>query len=117
RGLHEDPGRGGRGGGWRGVWGGPSFTNTPFESNSQRAADPVEDYSEQAGRTAAALTGKLKTAPPPESVAQTILRAIESNFQLRHPAGTEARLLSVVRRFMPASMVDKSLRSQFGLTR
>ena len=25
----------------------PSFTNTPFESNSQRAADPVEAYSEQ----------------------------------------------------------------------
>jgi short-subunit dehydrogenase len=95
----------------------PSFTNTPFESNSQRAADPVEAYSEQSGRTAAAIAGKLKMAPPPESVAQTILRAIESNFQLRHPAGTEARLLSVVRRFMPASMVDKSLRSQFGLTR
>ena len=95
----------------------PSFTNTPFESNSQRAADPVEAYSEQSGRTAAAIAGKLKMAPPPESVAQTILRAIESNFQLRHPAGTEARLLSVVRRFMPAGMVDKSLRSQFGLTR
>jgi hypothetical protein len=29
----------------------------------------------------------------------------------------EARLLSVVRRFMPSSMVDKSLRSQFGLER
>jgi short-subunit dehydrogenase len=95
----------------------PSFTNTPFESNSQRAADPVEAYSEQSGRTAAAITGKLKMAPPPESVAQTILGAIESNFQLRRPAGTEARLLSVVRRFMPAGMVDKSLRSQFGLTR
>jgi len=93
----------------------PSFTNTP--TNSQRAADPIEAYSEQSGRTAAALAGKLKLAPPPESVAQTILRAIESNFQLRHPAGTEAKLLSVVRRFMPASMVDKSLRSQFGLTR
>ena len=90
---------------------------TLVESNSQRAADPVEAYSEQSGRTAAAIAGKLKMAPPPESVAQTILRAIESNFQLRHPAGTEARLLSVVRRFMPASMVDKSLRSQFGLTR
>ncbi len=95
----------------------PSFTNTPFETNSQLAADPVEDYSEQAGRTAAAITGKLKMAPPPESVAQTVLRAIERSFQLRHPAGTEARLLSVVRRFMPAGMVDKSLRSQFGLTR
>jgi short-subunit dehydrogenase len=95
----------------------PSFTNTPFESNSQRAADPVEAYSEQSSRTAAAIAGKLKMAPPPESVAQTILWAIESNFQLRHPAGTEARLLSVVRRFMPAGMVDKSLRSQFGLTR
>jgi len=71
----------------------PSFTNTPFESNSQRAADPVEAYSEQSGRTAAAIVGKLKMAPPPESVAQTILRAIESNFQLRHPAGTEAEIL------------------------
>ena len=93
-----------------------NFTNTPFETNSQRAADPIEAYSEQSGRTAAAIAGKLKTAPPPESVAQTILRAIESNFQLR-PAGTEARLLSVVRRFMPAGMVDKSLRTQFGFPR
>jgi short-subunit dehydrogenase len=95
----------------------PSFTNAPFESNSQRAADTVEAYAEQSSRTEAAIAGKLKMAPPPESVAQTILRAIESNFQLRHPAGTEARLLSVVRRFMPAGMVDKSLRNQFGLTR
>ena len=38
----------------------PSFTNTPFETNSQRAADPIEAYSEQSGRTAAALAGNAE---------------------------------------------------------
>ena len=60
---------------------------------------------------------QFRLALPPESVAQTILGAIENKFRLRHPTGTEARLLSVVRRVMPANMVDKSLHSQFGLTR
>ena len=95
----------------------PSFTNTPFESNSQRAADPVEAYSEQSGRTQAAIAGssrwlRLRRASRKRSFGRS--RAIS---KLRHPAGTEARLLSrSVRRFMPAGMVDKSLRNQFGLT-
>jgi NAD(P)-dependent dehydrogenase (short-subunit alcohol dehydrogenase family) len=94
----------------------PDFINTPIDTNTQEAAERVAAYSEQSGRTASAIMGKLKAGPPPELVAETILRSIEKGFRLRHPAGKEAGYLSVVRRFMPATMVDRGVRKRFNLT-
>jgi NAD(P)-dependent dehydrogenase (short-subunit alcohol dehydrogenase family) len=94
----------------------PGFTNTPIDTNSQQAAEPVAAYSEQSGRAISVIIGKVKAGPPPESVAETILRSIEKSFQPRHPAGREAGFLAVVRRFMPATMVDRSIHKEFNLT-
>jgi NAD(P)-dependent dehydrogenase (short-subunit alcohol dehydrogenase family) len=93
----------------------PSFTNTSLDTNSPQAAEPVSAYAEQSRQVTSAVVGKLKAGPPPESVAATILQSIEQGFQLRRPAGREASFLSAARRFMPAGMVDKSIRKEFGL--
>ena len=43
-----------------------------------------------------------------------ILAAINGPYRMRQPAGGQATLLSRLRRFMPASAVDRSLRKTFG---
>jgi NAD(P)-dependent dehydrogenase (short-subunit alcohol dehydrogenase family) len=93
----------------------PGFTNTPIDTNSQQAEEPVAVYSEQSRRAISAIIGKVKAGPPPESVAETILKSIEKRFQLRHPAGREAGFLTIARRFMPATMVDRTIHKEFNL--
>jgi NAD(P)-dependent dehydrogenase (short-subunit alcohol dehydrogenase family) len=94
----------------------PHFKNTPIDTNSQQAAESVAAFSEQSRRTAKAVFGKLKAGPPPEVIAETILRSVERSSQLRYPAGREARFLSAARRVMPATMIDRSIRKEFQLT-
>ena len=63
------------------------------------------------------VVGKaIRQGDTPEIVAETILKAAtDSEPKLRYPAGKLARRVSVLRRFVPASAFDKSLRKQLGL--
>jgi len=54
------------------------------------------------------IAAKMKTAAGPETVAVEILRAIEEPYRMRRPVG-------LLRRFMPAGPVDRSIRKSFGL--
>jgi hypothetical protein len=58
----------------------------------------------------------MKTADSPEVVANAILKAATApNPRRRYTAGALARQISFLRRFVPASPFDRSLRKQLRL--
>ena len=63
-----------------------------------------------------AVRKAMEKGDAPEAVAQTVLAAaIDPTPKKRYAAGKMARQVSFLRRFVPASAFDKSLRKQLGL--
>jgi NAD(P)-dependent dehydrogenase (short-subunit alcohol dehydrogenase family) len=95
----------------------PTFTNTNLDVNAKQTGAPLGTYASQASATIKTVEAQIKSAPPPSIVATQILAAINGPYRMRQPAGGQATLLSRLRRFMPASAVDRSLRKTFGFDR
>jgi NAD(P)-dependent dehydrogenase (short-subunit alcohol dehydrogenase family) len=93
----------------------PTFTNTKLDVNAAHTEAPLGVYENQAHATIEAVVDQIKSAPSAQAVAEKILAAINGPYRMRQPAGGNAALLSRLRRFMPASAVDGSLRKTFGL--
>jgi short-subunit dehydrogenase len=94
----------------------PAYTRTDMESNSLEADAPQAVYAATRTKMFAMNAQMLATGDDPAVVAQTILRAAaDPSPQLRYPAGKAAKQISLLRRFVPAGMFDKSLRKQMGL--
>jgi hypothetical protein len=81
------------------------------------AAAPLGDYAAQFQATINAVQNQIKSAPPPQFVAEKISKVIDGPYRLRQPVGGEATLLSRLRRFVPAKAVDGSLRKTFGFAK
>ncbi|TIR32725.1 MAG: oxidoreductase [Mesorhizobium sp.] len=90
----------------------PAYTRTSFEENLARSDQLLDIY--DAARAGMDVT--IETGDAPEIVAETVLKAAtESIPRRRYAAGKMARHVSFLRRFVPASAFDKSLRKQNGL--
>lgn len=94
----------------------PSFTNTKLDTNAKQVAEPLGAYALQTEAVTKSVLAQIKSAPPPEAVAKRILAVIKGPYQMRQPADGRAKLLSRLRRFMPATAVDRSLRKSFGMS-
>jgi len=92
----------------------PTFTNTKLDVNAAHTEAPLGVYETQANATVEAVQAQIKSAPSAQTVAEKILATINGPYRMRQPAGGQAKLLSRLRRFMPANAVDKSLRKTFG---
>ncbi|MCV9966944.1 oxidoreductase [Pararhizobium sp. BT-229] len=95
----------------------PTFTNTNLDVNAKHTGSLLGVYASQAMATTKTIEAQIKAAPPPEIVANQILAAINGPHRMRQPAGGQAKLLSRLRRFLPALVVDSSLRKTFGFNR
>ena len=94
----------------------PAYTRTTFEGNLLHADRKLDDYAPARSRAEAHLRTVMQTADTPETVAAVVVRAAQdANPQLRYTAGSVARRVSLLRRFVPAGAFDKSLRKQLGL--
>jgi short-subunit dehydrogenase len=93
----------------------PNYTRTGLGTHSVAAAAVMPAYDSERGRASAAVTASIQAAAEPGVVAQEIVRAIGAPYRLRRPVGPGAKLLSRLRRFMPAGPVDKQLRRTFAL--
>ena len=105
-----------RGSGVRVVLVEPGYTRTSFEGNVYQADQPLEVYQSARTNAAGVLRDGMKTADTPELVASAVVKAsIEANPRRRYAAGRTARQVSLLRRFVPESAFDKSLRKQMRL--
>jgi short-subunit dehydrogenase len=102
-----------RGSGIRVVLVEPAYTRTAFVSNVLVADQKNDHYGSARANAEAVLRAVMTTADPPEVVAQAVVTAATTATpRLRYTAGRVAKTVSLLRRFVPASAFDKSLRKQ-----
>jgi NAD(P)-dependent dehydrogenase (short-subunit alcohol dehydrogenase family) len=89
----------------------PGYTNTFFAANAADADSPIDSYATIRGHVQQVLTEAVHAGDDPAVVAQVVLKAATSRTpKLRYPAGPLARRLSLVRKFAPATLLDKAVR-------
>jgi NAD(P)-dependent dehydrogenase (short-subunit alcohol dehydrogenase family) len=94
----------------------PAYTRTSFEENLARPDQLLDVYDAARVGMNVTLRKAIETGDAPEVVARTVLRAATDPVpKRRYASGKMARQISLLRRFVPASAFDKSLRKQNGL--
>ncbi len=94
----------------------PAYTRSAFDQNALETDAKLKNYDQARAGTHALLQDVMPKADPPELVADVVLRAAtDRRPQRRYTAGKIARQISLLRRFAPAQMFDKSLRKQLRL--
>ncbi|MEW6450929.1 MAG: oxidoreductase [Pseudomonadota bacterium] len=94
----------------------PAYTRTSFEENLAKPDRVLDLYGAARAGMEVILRKAIETGDTPEVVAETILKAATASLpRRRYAAGKMARQVSFLRRFVPASAFDKSLRKQNGL--
>ena len=94
----------------------PSYTRTAFEENLAKPDRLLDIYDSARAGMNAVLRKAIEAGDAPEVVARTVLKAATASVpRRRYAAGKMARQVSFLRRFVPASAFDKSLRKQNGL--
>ena len=105
-----------RGSGIRVVLVEPAYTRTSFEGNVYQADQQLDIYQPARSNAEAVMRDAMKAADSPELVASAVVKAsTAANPDRRYTAGKAARQISLLRRFVPASAFDKSLRKQMRL--
>jgi NAD(P)-dependent dehydrogenase (short-subunit alcohol dehydrogenase family) len=95
----------------------PGFTRTNISQNSQMAEQPIEIYASERNRILDALRESFAKGVDPATVASVVLEALTSRSpRLRYPAGREAKVVGLLRKFAPSWLFDRGLRKQFRLT-
>jgi len=93
----------------------PGYTRTALGTKAKTTALALEDYANERLRAAAATQSQIDKAAGPAAVAAAVYTALTSTHpRLRYPVG-QGVMLSRLRRFAPAQLVDRGLRSQFQL--
>ena len=94
----------------------PAYTRTSFEDNLARPDQLLDIYDIARAGMKVAVRKAMEKGDTPETVARTVLAAATDPApKRRYAAGKVARQVSLLRRFVPASAFDKSLRKQLGL--
>ena len=105
-----------RGSGIRVVLVEPAYTRTSFEGNVYQADRQLDVYQSARTNAAGVMRDAMKVADSPELVASAVLTASTAAApHRRYAAGRTARQVSLLRRFVPASAFDRSLRKQMRL--
>ncbi|MEP7007320.1 MAG: oxidoreductase [Sphingomonas bacterium] len=95
----------------------PAFTRSVFDQNALEPDMPLGVYDQARTGAHALLHDVMPVADPPEIVAQAIVQAATATRpRRRYTTGKLARQISLLRRFAPAGMFDKSLRKQLRLS-
>ncbi|RWD65288.1 oxidoreductase [Mesorhizobium sp.] len=94
----------------------PASTRTSFEDNLARPDQLLDIYDAARAGMTIAVRKAMEKGDAPEVVANTVLAAAtDPSPKRRYAAGKMARRVSLLRRFVPASAFDQSLRKQLGL--
>jgi NAD(P)-dependent dehydrogenase (short-subunit alcohol dehydrogenase family) len=94
----------------------PGFIRTQIGQNTQPADSPIAAYRVLSLHMVELINQQVLNGENPAVVARKILQAVNSTSpRLRYAVGREAVLLNLLRKFMPAGLLDRSLRKQFQL--
>jgi short-subunit dehydrogenase len=94
----------------------PAYVRTVFDQNGIQPDAVLREYDQARAGVEALLRDVMPKADLPEVVAKMVVKAAtDAHPRRRYAAGKAARQVSMLRRFAPAEMFDKSLRKQFRL--
>jgi NAD(P)-dependent dehydrogenase (short-subunit alcohol dehydrogenase family) len=94
----------------------PAYTKTAFEENLARPDRLLGIYDAARAGINGIMRKAIESGDAPEVVAKTIVEAATASApRRRYAAGSMARQISLLRRFVPEAAFDKSLRKQNGL--
>jgi NAD(P)-dependent dehydrogenase (short-subunit alcohol dehydrogenase family) len=94
----------------------PAFVRTVFDQNGIEPDSVLKEYDGARAGVDALLRDVMPKADRPDVVAEVVVKAAtDARPRRRYTAGKAARQVSMLRRFAPAGMFDKSLRKQFRL--
>ena len=92
----------------------PGFVHTAIGDATQVAESPLQAYDPVRTRATSALGRQVKGGIPPEAVAKTVLRAIESRTpSLRYRVGTDAAWFPRLKQVMPWPLFAVGVRRTF----
>jgi NAD(P)-dependent dehydrogenase (short-subunit alcohol dehydrogenase family) len=92
----------------------PGFMKTKIDASAPRAARRIGDYDATRDRVSAGIGASVEKGDDPTVVANVVLEALrDPSPRLRYTAGKGTATLSTLRRFMPPSLFDRSLRKEF----
>jgi NAD(P)-dependent dehydrogenase (short-subunit alcohol dehydrogenase family) len=95
----------------------PGYTNTSFEANATDADSLIRSYAPAREHMKDVLVQAIQAGDDPAVVARVTLKAATSRTpKLRYPAGPLARRLALLKKFAPASLLDKGVRKANKLT-
>ena len=94
----------------------PAYTRTSFEGNAYHGDQQLDVYQPARSNAEAAFRDAMKNGDAPELVASAVVKASTAvTPRRRYAAGRTARQVSLLRRFVPESAFDRSLRKQMRL--
>ncbi|MGL4961510.1 MAG: oxidoreductase [Inquilinus sp.] len=94
----------------------PANTRSGFEQNALEPDAMLADYDRARADAGALMRDLVSTGDDPKVVADAVLKATtDARPRRRYTAGKSARQVSLLRRFVPTEMFDKSLRQQMRL--
>ena len=94
----------------------PAFVRTVFDQNGMTPDTMLNDYDRARADVDALLRDVMPKADLPDVVAAMVIKAAtDARPRRRYTAGKAAKQISMLRRFVPTEIFDKSLRKQFRL--
>ena len=94
----------------------PAYTQTPFDANFLEPDAKLDEYREVRAAVSKRVKEVMATAEQPGVVADVVLRAASAAHpKLRYTAGPLANRLRLLRRFLPAGLVDSGIRRDLRL--
>jgi NAD(P)-dependent dehydrogenase (short-subunit alcohol dehydrogenase family) len=94
----------------------PAYTRTSFEGNVYQADQQLDVYQSARTNAEGVMRDAMKAGDSPALVASAVVKAsTAATPRPRYTAGRLARQVSLLRRFVPESAFDKSLRKQLRL--
>jgi NAD(P)-dependent dehydrogenase (short-subunit alcohol dehydrogenase family) len=89
----------------------PAYTRTSFGAHSVTADEPLAVYASRREAISGVIVDAIKAGDEPSVVGRAIVAAAtDARPKLRYPAGTAARRVSMLRRYVPAAIFDKQIR-------
>jgi NAD(P)-dependent dehydrogenase (short-subunit alcohol dehydrogenase family) len=89
----------------------PGYTNTAFDANAVAVDEPLALYTRRREAFDVLTAAAVRAGDDPAVVGQVIVAAAtDTRPRLRYPAGTLARRVSKLRRYVPPAIFDKQIR-------
>ncbi|ACT06906.1 short-chain dehydrogenase/reductase SDR [Dickeya chrysanthemi Ech1591] len=94
----------------------PAYVKTKFEVNNIEPDSKIGEYDVIRAKLVHVVSEAMSKADEPEEAADVVVKAAQaSNPKLRYTSGKTARMFAFLRRFAPASVLDKGIRKNLQL--